>query len=204
MHPRSVYLKRSPRSVKTNINTKDAAYRTKSTNPDHFHLAKYGLRKAITDAERAHKDRIEQTFEAGNAKEVWANIEAITQYKGAKRSAKDDTTVSGLILKDDESGFRKEVDVLIKWCADNNLILNVNNTKKLIVNFRKNKKIKEPLIINGVCVEQIERSPYQSRKGLEKIPERKIEPYRGFEPAILRFPGRVCDHYTSSACDSQK
>ena len=67
----------------------------------------------------------------------------------------DDTTVSGLILKEDESGYRREVDLLTKWCSDNNLILNVNKTKELIVDFRKIKNTKEPLFINGICVEQV-------------------------------------------------
>ncbi|KAJ8353335.1 hypothetical protein SKAU_G00209020 [Synaphobranchus kaupii] len=36
----------------------------------------------------------------------------------------DDTTLVGLITKDDETHYRKEVDLLTTWCRDNNLLLN--------------------------------------------------------------------------------
>ena len=67
----------------------------------------------------------------------------------------DDTTVTGLIVDDDESSYRNEVHLIVKWCNDNNLILNVNKTKELIVDFRRNKNVKTPLIINGSVVEQV-------------------------------------------------
>ncbi|KAI3355751.1 hypothetical protein L3Q82_004200 [Scortum barcoo] len=49
----------------------------------------------------------------------------------------DDITVIGLISDNDESHYRAEVEHLATWCADNNLLLNTNKTKELIVDFRK-------------------------------------------------------------------
>ncbi|PIK41457.1 hypothetical protein BSL78_21686 [Apostichopus japonicus] len=62
----------------------------------------------------------------------------------------DDTTVTGLITDDDESHYRDEVNLLVNWCHDNNLTLNVDKTKELIVDFRRNKNTKDQLIINGL------------------------------------------------------
>jgi hypothetical protein len=38
----------------------------------------------------------------------------------------DDTTVVGLITKNDVTAYREEVRELAVWCQDNNLYLNVN------------------------------------------------------------------------------
>ncbi|XP_071831966.1 uncharacterized protein [Apostichopus japonicus] len=76
--------------IKAKLKAKDEAYRTKTTDPDLYHRAKSDLRKAIKKAKRAQKDRIEQKFQTANSREVWANIEAITQYKGVKRSVNTD------------------------------------------------------------------------------------------------------------------
>ena len=40
----------------------------------------------------------------------------------------DDITVIGLIVNDDESDYRNEIElVVVKWSNDNNIILNDNN-----------------------------------------------------------------------------
>ncbi|KAI2651673.1 hypothetical protein H4Q32_019814 [Labeo rohita] len=49
----------------------------------------------------------------------------------------DDTTVVGLISKRDETDYRSEVSRLAEWCRDNNLSLNVEKTKEIIVDFRR-------------------------------------------------------------------
>ncbi|KAI3375382.1 hypothetical protein L3Q82_021871 [Scortum barcoo] len=49
----------------------------------------------------------------------------------------DDITVIGLISDNDESHYRAEVEHLATWCADNNLLLNTNKTKELIVDFQE-------------------------------------------------------------------
>ena len=40
----------------------------------------------------------------------------------------DDITVIGLIIDDDESDYRNEIELLVKWSNDSNLILNVDKT----------------------------------------------------------------------------
>ena len=49
----------------------------------------------------------------------------------------DDTTIIGLISDGEESTYRSEVEQLVQWCEDNNLILNTTKTKELIIDYRK-------------------------------------------------------------------
>ena len=45
----------------------------------------------------------------------------------------DGTTVVGLITNNDETDNMKEVRALRVWCQENNLSLNVNKTKEIIM-----------------------------------------------------------------------
>ncbi|KAK1796865.1 hypothetical protein P4O66_000953 [Electrophorus voltai] len=65
----------------------------------------------------------------------------------------DDTTVVGLINKDNESAYREEVQELVSWCKVNNLYLNVDKTKEMVVDFRRARRDHSPLAINGSSVE---------------------------------------------------
>ena len=56
----------------------------------------------------------------------------------------DDTTVIGLI-SNNEASYMQEVRDLTVWCHNNNLFLNVNKTKEIIIDFRKNACIHKPL-----------------------------------------------------------
>jgi hypothetical protein len=68
----------------------------------------------------------------------------------------DDTTVVGLITNNDEMAYR-EVRAIGVWCQENNLTLNVNKTKEMNVDFRK-QHWEHPLIhIDGTVVEKVER-----------------------------------------------
>ena len=49
----------------------------------------------------------------------------------------NNTTGVGLITNHAETAYREEVRALAEWCQENNLSLNVNKTKELIVDFRK-------------------------------------------------------------------
>jgi hypothetical protein len=51
----------------------------------------------------------------------------------------DDTTVVGLITNNDETAYR-EVKALGVWCQVNNLSLNTNKTKEMIVDFMKQQR----------------------------------------------------------------
>ena len=42
------------------------------------------------------------------------------------------------------------------WCQDNNLSLNVEKTKEIIVDFRKSKTVQPPVYINDVPVEIVD------------------------------------------------
>ncbi|KAK1784796.1 hypothetical protein P4O66_003465 [Electrophorus voltai] len=65
----------------------------------------------------------------------------------------DDTTVVGLISKDDESAYREEVQKLVSWCKVNNLYLNVDKTKEMVVDFRRARQDHSQLAIKSSSVE---------------------------------------------------
>uniref|UniRef100_A0AAZ3PMN4 Reverse transcriptase domain-containing protein n=2 Tax=Oncorhynchus tshawytscha TaxID=74940 RepID=A0AAZ3PMN4_ONCTS len=67
----------------------------------------------------------------------------------------DDTTVLGLITNNDETAYREEVRALGVWCQENNLTLNVNKTKEMIVDFRKQQREHPPIHIDGTVVERV-------------------------------------------------
>lgn len=72
----------------------------------------------------------------------------------------DDTTVVGLISNDDDSAYRDEVHQFINWCDTNNLHLNVNKTKEITVDFRRNHRSHPPLTIYGSVVESVESTKF--------------------------------------------
>lgn len=67
----------------------------------------------------------------------------------------DDTTMVGLISDNCESAYREEVRCLVERCQDNHPSLNVEKTKEIIVDFRKNPCTTTPLHINGSAVEMV-------------------------------------------------
>ncbi len=56
----------------------------------------------------------------------------------------DDTTVIGLITDNDETAYREEVSTLTKWCQENHLSLNIDKTKQLVVDFRRQSRVHTP------------------------------------------------------------
>ncbi|KAI4880646.1 hypothetical protein NFI96_001018 [Prochilodus magdalenae] len=72
----------------------------------------------------------------------------------------DDTTVVGLINKNDESAYREEVQRLTDWCRTNNLSLNVDKTKEMVVDFRKTRRDHSPLHIDGSAVEIVKSTKF--------------------------------------------
>ena len=67
----------------------------------------------------------------------------------------DDTTVVGLVTKGEESAYREEVWRLTECFTEDNLALNTQWTKELILDFRKNQDVHSPLNINGERVERV-------------------------------------------------
>ncbi|KAI5098559.1 hypothetical protein C0J45_10698 [Silurus meridionalis] len=73
----------------------------------------------------------------------------------------DDTVVVGLINNNDETAYLQEVKNLERWCQENNLLLNVSKTKKLIVDFStKRERSYQPLNICGTPVERVDSFRY--------------------------------------------
>ncbi|KAK3549963.1 hypothetical protein QTP86_016837, partial [Hemibagrus guttatus] len=66
----------------------------------------------------------------------------------------NDMTVVGLISKNDESAYREEVQQLTAWCKANNLSLNVEKTKDMVVDSRRAQSGHSPLFIDGSSVEE--------------------------------------------------
>ncbi|KAI4892451.1 hypothetical protein NFI96_008743, partial [Prochilodus magdalenae] len=68
----------------------------------------------------------------------------------------DDTTVIGLIRDNDETAYRDEIQHLSTWCHNNNLTLNTQNTKKIIMDLRRSRsQAHPPVYISGAAVEQV-------------------------------------------------
>ncbi|XP_059808501.1 uncharacterized protein LOC132382385 [Hypanus sabinus] len=64
--------------------------------------------------------------------------------------------VVGLIRGDDETAYRDVVRQLAAWCADNNLALDTQKTKEIIVDFRHARSHTHiPIYINGAVVERV-------------------------------------------------
>ena len=51
----------------------------------------------------------------------------------------DDTTITGLISDNNEDNYRLEINSIVDWCDNNNLMLNVNKTKEMVIDFIRNK-----------------------------------------------------------------
>jgi hypothetical protein len=52
----------------------------------------------------------------------------------------NDTTVVGLINNNDETAYREDVRTLAEVYQENNLSLNINKMKELIVDFRRRER----------------------------------------------------------------
>ena len=61
------------------------------------------------------------------------------------------------IIRDNyETNYRLEIDGITGWCDRNNFFLNVSKTKEMIIDFRWNKSVIEPIIIDNTEVKQID------------------------------------------------
>uniref|UniRef100_A0A8C8DGK4 Reverse transcriptase domain-containing protein n=1 Tax=Oryzias sinensis TaxID=183150 RepID=A0A8C8DGK4_9TELE len=73
----------------------------------------------------------------------------------------DDTPVIGRITGGDEAVYRREVASLVTWCEDNNLTLNTDKTKEMIVDMGKERwNPHQPLLIRGLEVERVSSFKY--------------------------------------------
>lgn len=60
----------------------------------------------------------------------------------------DYTRLEGLLSSQDESVYRDEEKQLSMWCKDNNLALNISNTKELVMDFRMNRTSTQQFFIS--------------------------------------------------------
>ncbi len=67
----------------------------------------------------------------------------------------DDTMVIGLITDNDETAYREEVSTLTKWCQENHLSLNIDKTKELVVDYRRQSREHTPITIDKTPVERV-------------------------------------------------
>ncbi|CAM4275437.1 unnamed protein product [Leuciscus chuanchicus] len=72
----------------------------------------------------------------------------------------DDTVVIGRITGRDETAYRREVASLVTWCKDNNLTLNTDKTKEMIVDMRKKRRTHQSLFIKDLEVETVSSFKY--------------------------------------------
>ncbi|KAK3508804.1 hypothetical protein QTP70_008631 [Hemibagrus guttatus] len=72
----------------------------------------------------------------------------------------DDTTVVGLISKNDESAYREKAQRLTDWCKANNLSLNVEKMKEMVVDFRRTQSDHSTLNIDGSNVETVKSTKF--------------------------------------------
>lgn len=60
-----------------------------------------------------------------------------------------------VIIVDENTAYIVKISRLTRWCQDNNVALNVNNTKELIVHFRQSSRDRAPIYINRTPAEQV-------------------------------------------------
>ncbi len=66
----------------------------------------------------------------------------------------------GLIRNIDGTNYRCEVISLAGWCSDNNLSLNVEKMKEIVVDFRRVHTQHAPLTINRATVERVSSTKF--------------------------------------------
>ena len=72
----------------------------------------------------------------------------------------DDTTLVGLISREDESAYRWEIERLQSWCSCNNLELNAQKTVEMVVDFRRNAALPLPITLGGIPVASVESNRF--------------------------------------------
>ena len=65
----------------------------------------------------------------------------------------DDSAI--LDMSNSDSVYFAEVKKFCSWCEENFLDLNVNKTKEILIDFRKNPETVPDLMINDECVERV-------------------------------------------------
>ena len=72
----------------------------------------------------------------------------------------DDTALTGLISDDQCSHYLNAVHRFVDWCDQNYLQLNVTKTKEMVIDFRKNNTVPDPVLLKGENVERVKSYKY--------------------------------------------
>ena len=74
----------------------------------------------------------------------------------------DDTVLCGLLQDNEQHEYFDECEKLVKYCDEQNLVLNIKKTKELIIDFRKSHNTTriQPLIINNQQIETVSHYKY--------------------------------------------
>ncbi|KAK0141960.1 RNA-directed DNA polymerase from mobile element jockey [Merluccius polli] len=112
----------------------------------------------------------------------------------------DDSTVVGLISDNDESAYRIEVELLTAWCESHNLVLNVDKTKEMVIDFRRGGRQHAPINIHGSAVERVSNVKFlgvhladdltfsTNTTAVIKKAQRRLHPLRRLRKAGLPTP----------------
>eukprot|EP00061_Rhincodon_typus_P018041 g47039.t1 len=88
-----------------------------------------------------------------------------TIYKFAKG-----TTITGQVSNSDQSNYRREIEGLVMPCNENNLSLNVEKIKELIIYFRKKGGEHFLIYIIGEKVERVESVKFLGVTTINNLP----------------------------------
>ena len=72
----------------------------------------------------------------------------------------DDTVLTGMILNDNFINYTQEVMSFVDWCDSNHLVLNVTKIKEMVIDFRKQTKVPDLIVIKEKDVERVETFKY--------------------------------------------
>ncbi|KAK3557083.1 hypothetical protein QTP70_024751, partial [Hemibagrus guttatus] len=72
----------------------------------------------------------------------------------------DDTAEIGRITGENEAAYRRELASFVTWCENNNLTLNTDKTKEMIVDMSKERRTQQPLFILELEVERVSNFKY--------------------------------------------
>ena len=72
----------------------------------------------------------------------------------------DDTVIIGLVSNNNETDYRKQIELSTKWCTEYNMLLNVNKTKELVFDFRRNRLDITPVVIDNSPVDICQQVKY--------------------------------------------
>ena len=73
----------------------------------------------------------------------------------------DDMTGMGFISDRDKTNYWCEMRHLALWCSDENLSLNMEKTKEIMIDFRRRHTQNAPLTINGATAERVSNINFQ-------------------------------------------